>query len=121
MKFLRLTRHGQHWVLDVQFGEDANRARIDASATNLALVRRMAMNAIRQNGPSRTASAAASSALRSMTITGPNWFSGTLRHSAIALGIAGHSHNLERCMTPKMSLVKDRDWIKTMGLDIRFA
>ena len=45
--------NGQHWVLDVQFGEDANRARADASATNLALVRRMALNTIRQNGPSK--------------------------------------------------------------------
>jgi predicted transposase YbfD/YdcC len=45
--------NGQHWVLDVQFGEDANRARSKASAENLALVRRMAMNVIRHNGPSK--------------------------------------------------------------------
>lgn len=44
--------NGQHWVLDVQFGEDANRARKDHSAQNLALVRRMAFNVIRHNGPS---------------------------------------------------------------------
>ncbi|CAK0768807.1 hypothetical protein CCP3SC5AM1_580012 [Gammaproteobacteria bacterium] len=43
----------QHWVLDVQFGEDANRARKDFSAENLALVRRMALNIIRHNGPSK--------------------------------------------------------------------
>lgn len=43
----------QHWVLDVQFGEDAHRARKDHSAENLALVRRMAMNVIRHNGPSK--------------------------------------------------------------------
>jgi predicted transposase YbfD/YdcC len=30
------TENGQHWVLDVQFGEDANRARKDHSAKNLA-------------------------------------------------------------------------------------
>ena len=45
--------NGQHWVLDVQFGEDANRARRDHSAENLALVRRMAMNVIKHNGPSK--------------------------------------------------------------------
>ena len=45
--------NGQHWVLDVQFGEDANRARKDHSAENLGLVRRMALNVIRHNGPSK--------------------------------------------------------------------
>ncbi|MGZ8219815.1 ISAs1 family transposase [Methylomagnum sp.] len=45
--------NGQHWVLDVQFGEDAHRARQDHSAENLALVRRMALNVIRHNGPSK--------------------------------------------------------------------
>lgn len=40
----------QHWVLDVQFGEDACRTRQDHSATNLALVRRMALNLLRHNG-----------------------------------------------------------------------
>jgi hypothetical protein len=34
----------QHWVLDVQFGEDANRARTDHSAENLVLRRRMALD-----------------------------------------------------------------------------
>ncbi len=45
--------NGQHWVLDVQFGEDANRARKDHSAENLALVQRMTMNVIKHNGPSK--------------------------------------------------------------------
>jgi predicted transposase YbfD/YdcC len=45
--------NGQHWVLDVQFREDANRARQDHSAENLALVRRMALNVIRHNSPSK--------------------------------------------------------------------
>ncbi|MDD5033213.1 MAG: hypothetical protein PHE55_00520 [Methylococcaceae bacterium] len=44
--------NGQHGVLDVQFGEDANRARKDHSAENLARVRRMALNVIRRNAPS---------------------------------------------------------------------
>ena len=43
----------QHWVLDVQFGEDACRARQDHSAENLALIRRMALNVLRHNGPPR--------------------------------------------------------------------
>jgi predicted transposase YbfD/YdcC len=42
--------NSQHWVLDVQFGEDANRARKDHSATNLALIRRMSLNLLRRNG-----------------------------------------------------------------------
>ena len=41
--------NSQHWVLDVQFAEDANRARKDASASNLALIRRMALNVLRHN------------------------------------------------------------------------
>lgn len=45
--------NGQHWVLDVQFGEDAHRARKDHSAKNLALVRRMAINVIRHNDSSK--------------------------------------------------------------------
>jgi len=44
--------NGQHWVLDVQFGEDANRARKDHSAENLALIRRLALNCLRRNDPS---------------------------------------------------------------------
>ena len=43
----------QHWVLDVQFGEDACRTRHDHSAENLALIRRMALNILRHNGPPR--------------------------------------------------------------------
>lgn len=43
----------QHWVLDVQFNEDTNRARKDYSPENLALVRRMALNVIRHNGSSK--------------------------------------------------------------------
>lgn len=42
----------QHWVLDVQFGEDASRTRKDHSATNLALMRRMALNLLRDNDDS---------------------------------------------------------------------
>ena len=45
--------NSQHWVLDVQFGEDAHRARKDYSPANLALIRRMALNTIRHNGPSK--------------------------------------------------------------------
>ncbi len=41
----------QHWVLDVQFGEDACRTRKDHSAENLALIRRMTLNVLRHNGP----------------------------------------------------------------------
>ena len=43
----------QHWVLDVQFGEDAGRTRHDHSAENLALIRRVALNMLPHNGPPR--------------------------------------------------------------------
>ena len=42
-----------HWVLDVQFGEDANRSRKDHSAHNLALLRRMSLNILQTNGPAK--------------------------------------------------------------------
>lgn len=45
--------NSQHWVLDVQFGEDAHRARKNHSPANLALLRRMALNVIRHNSPSK--------------------------------------------------------------------
>ena len=45
--------NGQHRVLDVRFGEDANRAWGDFSAENLALMRRMAVNVIGHNGSSK--------------------------------------------------------------------
>lgn len=39
----------QHWILDVQFGEDAHRARKDHSAANLGIIRRAALNLLRDN------------------------------------------------------------------------
>jgi hypothetical protein len=45
--------NSQHRVLDVQFGEDDHRTRKDYSPGNLALIRRMALNVIRHNGPSK--------------------------------------------------------------------
>jgi predicted transposase YbfD/YdcC len=36
-------------VVDVQFGEDRHRARKDHSAANLALIRRAALNLLRDN------------------------------------------------------------------------
>ncbi len=42
-----------HWVLDGQFGEGACRTHRDHSAQNLALMRRMALNVLRHNGPAR--------------------------------------------------------------------
>lgn len=43
----------QHWVLDVQFREDANRSRKVHSASNLAAIRRAALNLIRHNDDSK--------------------------------------------------------------------
>jgi len=39
--------NSQHWVLDVQFGEDDNRSRKNHSPANLALIRRIALNLLR--------------------------------------------------------------------------
>lgn len=43
----------QHWVLDVQMGEDAHRTRTDHSAENLAAIRRTAMNLLRSDDNSK--------------------------------------------------------------------
>jgi predicted transposase YbfD/YdcC len=43
----------QHWVLDVQFGEDDNRTRKDHAPENLALIRRAALNLLNNHGPSK--------------------------------------------------------------------
>ena len=52
-RFLHVTRshwgieNRLHWVLDVQFAEDANRARMDNAPENLAILRRLALNILR--------------------------------------------------------------------------
>jgi predicted transposase YbfD/YdcC len=38
-----------HWVLDVSYDEDASRVRCDHGAQNLALLRRMSLNLIKQD------------------------------------------------------------------------
>jgi predicted transposase YbfD/YdcC len=38
-----------HWILDVVFAEDANRARKDAAPENLAVLRRLALNLLRNH------------------------------------------------------------------------
>lgn len=42
-----LVENQMHWVLDVVFAEDANRARMDAAPENLAILRRLALNLLR--------------------------------------------------------------------------
>ena len=52
-KLLRVTRshwsieNQLHWVLDVHFSEDRNRARKDHAPENLALLRKLALNILR--------------------------------------------------------------------------
>jgi predicted transposase YbfD/YdcC len=41
--------NGLHWVLDMYFGEDRSRARTDAAAANMALLRRWALSLLRQD------------------------------------------------------------------------
>lgn len=47
------TENSQHWVLDVQFSEDYNRTHTHDAAENLVLLRRAALNLLRQNGKPR--------------------------------------------------------------------
>lgn len=42
-------KNQQHWILDVQFREDAHRTRKDHSAANLGLIRRTALNLLQQD------------------------------------------------------------------------
>jgi predicted transposase YbfD/YdcC len=82
------TENQQHWVLDIQFGEDACRTRQDHSAENLALIRRMALNVLRRNGPARDSIRRREPAPRS-TMAIDCVYSSAIRarqpHSAIAL------------------------------------
>jgi len=45
--------NSQRWLLGVQFHEDANRRRKDHSAANLALMRRIALNLLRNTENSK--------------------------------------------------------------------
>lgn len=42
-----------HWVLDVSFNEDASRIRNDNAPANMAIIRHVALNIMRQHKPSR--------------------------------------------------------------------
>ena len=41
--------NGQHWILDVAFREDESRVRVDHGAENFAILRRIALNLLRQD------------------------------------------------------------------------
>jgi predicted transposase YbfD/YdcC len=41
--------NGQHWILDVAFREDESRVRVDHGAENVAILRRIALNLLRQD------------------------------------------------------------------------
>lgn len=45
--------NGMHWCLDVAFGEDQCRVRIDNAAQNFAVLRRISMNLLRQDRTSK--------------------------------------------------------------------
>ena len=41
--------NGLHWILDVAFREDDSRVRVDHGAENVAILRRIALNLLRQD------------------------------------------------------------------------
>lgn len=43
------TGSSMHWVLDVAFGDDRYRVRVDNAAENFAILQRIAMNLLREN------------------------------------------------------------------------
>ena len=47
-----------HWVLDVSFKEDANRTRTDNAAENLSIVRRVALNLLKDESTMKVGIAA---------------------------------------------------------------
>ena len=52
MEKLRLQwaiENGLHWILDVSLGEDGNRTRNKVAAENLAVVRKIALNLVKQD------------------------------------------------------------------------
>jgi predicted transposase YbfD/YdcC len=49
VRFLRPTRHAQHWVLDVIFKDDLSSVRKGFGAKNMAVVRHFALNLVRNN------------------------------------------------------------------------
>ena len=55
MKFLRPTRHRNHWVRDVTLAEDASRIRINPGI--MARLRSQALNIARANGVTNVAEA----------------------------------------------------------------
>ena len=55
MKFLRPTRHQNHWVRDVTLAEDASRIRINPGI--MARLRSQALNIARANGVTNVAEA----------------------------------------------------------------
>ena len=46
---LVLRENGLHWVLDMYFNEDRNRARTDDAAANMAVLRRWVVTLLRQD------------------------------------------------------------------------
>lgn len=47
VKFLRPTCHRLHWMLDVNFGEDAATVRKDFAADNLSRLKKIVLNVLR--------------------------------------------------------------------------
>lgn len=55
-RFDRADESGLHWTLDVSFGEDDHRVRVDNASENLSRVRRIDLMLLKQEKPSRSAS-----------------------------------------------------------------
>jgi predicted transposase YbfD/YdcC len=69
--------NGQHWVLDVAFGEDARRQQDRRGATNLAAVRRLVVSLLRQD----TATRHGAKAKRLKAALDPNYLLGIFKNA----------------------------------------
>ncbi|MBL9179568.1 MAG: transposase, partial [Verrucomicrobiaceae bacterium] len=72
-----------HWRLDVQWGEDQCRARAGKAATNLSVLRKLAMNLLRAVPPPVRKPASVSMRRRHYIATiNPNYLAALLAHFA---------------------------------------
>ncbi|MBB5447998.1 putative transposase YbfD/YdcC [Paraburkholderia sp. WSM4177] len=71
--------NGMHWCLDMAFGEDQCRVRVDDAAQNFAILRRIALNLLRQDRHQSRVEKSPHARLRKRPLSGPTpWLAGHL-------------------------------------------